>query len=53
MGSGTRKVGAAKWEDESHGRWEQGSGKKDHMGSGTREVGRRITWEAETGKWVE
>ena len=65
MGSGNREVGiritwevgTEQWEEGLHGKWEQGSGKKDYMGkweqgsgkkdytgSGSRELGSRITW---------
>ena len=39
--------------DDSHGKWEQGTGKKDCMGSENREPGRRVAWEVGTGRWEE
>ena len=39
--------------DDSHGKWEQGTGKKDCMGSENRELGRRVAWEVGTGRWEE
>jgi len=39
--------------DDSHGKWEQGIGKKDCMGSENRELGRRVAWEVGTGRWEE
>ena len=46
----TWEVGKGKWEEGLHGKWAEGSMKKDYMGSRSRGVARRITWEVGTGK---
>ncbi len=42
-----------KTKDDSHGKWEQGTGKKDYMGSGNRAVGRMIASEVGPAQWEE